>query len=129
MNRTGRATIRLALPGAVALLGSLHAEDAVPPAVDTVEVVVTAERTPEAIDDVPVAVTVLTRQDIERLGAADLPEILTHVPGFHVLFASDPGGAPMVSSRGFFGGGEAEYVLLLIDGAPVSNVEIGRAHV
>ncbi len=111
--------------GWAALLAATLGEEPVAGTSAAVEIVVTAERGPEARDDVPVALTVLTRDDIERLGAADLPEILAHLPGFHVLFAADPGATPMVSSRGFFGGGEAEYVLLLIDGAPVSNVESG----
>ena len=34
-------------------------------------------------------------------------------------------GRPVMSARGFFGGGEAEYVLLLVDGLPVSDVESG----
>ena len=34
-------------------------------------------------------------------------------------------GRPVVSARGFFGAGEAEYVLLLVDGFPISDVESG----
>src|SRR5207237_4944134 len=34
-------------------------------------------------------------------------------------------GRPVVSARGFFGGGEAEYILLLVDGVPVADVESG----
>ena len=30
-----------------------------------------------------------------------------------------------MSSRGFFGGGEAEYIRLLVDGVPVADVESG----
>src|SRR5205085_4406266 len=34
---------------------------------------------------------------------------------------------PMITSRGFFGGGEVEYVKLLVDGAPVGDRESGLA--
>lgn len=88
---------------------------------------VTAERAPEPRESVPAAVSVLTRREIERLPAENLAELLRFLPGFHVHFAAGFGGAPMVSSRGFFGGGEAEYVQLLIDGVPVADVESGLA--
>ena len=91
------------------------------------DVVVTAERAPEPRESVPAAVAVLTRAQIERLPAENLGELLRYLPGFHAHFASAFGGAPIVSSRGFFGGGEAEYVQLLVDGVPVSDVESGLA--
>lgn len=91
------------------------------------DVVVTAERSLEPRESVPAAVSVLTREDIERLPAENLAELLRFLPGFHVHFAAAVGGAPMVSARGFFGGGEAEYVQLLIDGVPAGDVESGLA--
>jgi outer membrane cobalamin receptor len=91
------------------------------------DVVVTAERVPEPRESVPAAVSVLTREQIERLPAENLAELLRFLPGFHVHFAAGFGGVPMVSSRGFFGGGEAEYVQLLVDGVPVGDVESGLA--
>jgi outer membrane receptor protein involved in Fe transport len=91
------------------------------------DVVVTAERAPEPRESVPAAVSVLTRAQIERLPAENLGELLRYLPGFHAHFAAAFGGAPIVSSRGFFGGGEAEYVQLLVDGVPVSDVESGLA--
>ncbi len=87
----------------------------------------TAERVPEPRESVPAAVSVLTREQIERLPAENLAEILRFLPGFHVHFGAGTGGVPMVSSRGFFGGGEAEYVQLLVDGVPVGDVESGLA--
>ena len=91
------------------------------------KVVVTAERAPEPRESIPAAVSVLTREEIERLPAQDLGELLRYLPGFHVNFGTPFGGAPMVSARGFFGGGEAEYVQLLVDGVPVADVESGLA--
>jgi vitamin B12 transporter len=91
------------------------------------DVVVTAERVPEARESIPAAVSVLTREQIDRLPAENLAELLRFLPGFHVHFGADVGGVPMVSSRGFFGGGEAEYVQLLVDGVPVGDVESGLA--
>ncbi|HZI65287.1 MAG TPA: TonB-dependent receptor [Thermoanaerobaculia bacterium] len=98
-----------------------------PAATASEDVVVTAERAPEPRESVPAAVSVLTRGEIGRLPAENLGELLKYLPGFHAHFASAFGGAPIVSSRGFFGGGEAEYVQLLVDGVPVADVESGLA--
>ncbi len=87
----------------------------------------TAERVAEPRESVPAAVSVLTREQIERLPAENLAELLRYLPGFYLHFGAGIGGVPMVSSRGFFGGGEAEYVQLLVDGVPVADVESGLA--
>ncbi|HEX4440486.1 MAG TPA: TonB-dependent receptor, partial [Thermoanaerobaculia bacterium] len=92
------------------------------------EVVVTAERGPETRADVPAAVSVLPRDQIARLPAETLAELLRFLPGFQMFFASESAGiAPMVTARGFFGGGEAEYVQLRVDGVPVGDPESGLA--
>lgn len=92
------------------------------------DLVVTAERGPEPREEIPASVSVLTRREIERLPAQDLSELLEFLPGFHALFRESFGGPPpIVTSRGFFGGGEAEYVQLRIDGVPVEDVESGLA--
>ena len=52
------------------------------------DVVVTAERVPEPRESVPAAVSVLTREQIERLPAENLAELLRFLPGFHVHFAA-----------------------------------------
>jgi len=65
---------------------------------------VTAERVAEPRETVPAAVSVLTREQIERLPAENLAELLRYLPGFYLHFGAGIGGVPMVSSRGFFGG-------------------------
>lgn len=99
----------------------------VPPRVRE-EVLVTAERGPEERGATPAAVSVLTREEIARAPADNLAELLPLLPGVQVLFAHRYSGTvPMVGARGFFGGGEAEYVQLRVDGVPVGNVESGLA--
>lgn len=89
-------------------------------------VIVTAERTPQDRGDVPAATSVLTGQDVALLPAASLSELLDYLPGFNVLFDEGLTGTPLIiMARGFFGGGEAEYVQLLVDGVPVADVESG----
>src|SRR6185503_20172029 len=89
------------------------------------DVVVTAERGREPRADTPAAVSVLARDDVEALPAESLGELLDSMPGFQVPFGGGSGTLPMVSARGFFAGGEADYVLLLVDGVPAADVESG----
>ncbi len=89
------------------------------------EVVVTPERgeTPRA--SVPAATVVLDAEIIPTLPAAHLSELMPFMAGFTVARSEFHAGRPVVSARGFFGGGEAEYLLLLVDGVQVADVESG----
>jgi outer membrane receptor protein involved in Fe transport len=90
-------------------------------------IVVVAERGPVAVREVPAAISVLRRAEVAAHPAQTLAEWVDLLPGFQMLFAADFGGAPMLSSRGFFGGGEAEYVQLRVDGEPSYDPEGGLA--
>lgn len=90
-------------------------------------IVVVAERGPVAARDVPAAVSVLRRAEVAAHPAQTLADWVDLLPGFQMLFAADFGGVPMLTSRGFFGGGEAEYVQLRIDGEPSYDPEGGIA--
>jgi len=73
------------------------------------------------------AVTVLTREDLDRLPGRTLADALSIVPGLTFLERDGSGQLPMAVARGFFGGGETEYVLLAIDGVPVNDLRTGTA--
>lgn len=92
----------------------------------TQEIVVTAAREEQPRDQACAAVTALNRVAIERLPAESLSEVMGFVPGVTMMFDSDASGVPMVTSRGFFGGGEVEYVKLIVDGVPVGDAESGN---
>lgn len=104
----------------------LMAPQAAPPVLQQ-EIVVTAERIEQPLAETTAAVTVVHRDEIEQAPAENLAELLGLAPGVLVLFAHSHGTPPMVLSRGFFGGGEVEYVRLLIDGVPAYDVESGLA--
>ncbi|MDL2718899.1 MAG: TonB-dependent receptor [Acidobacteriota bacterium] len=90
------------------------------------DVVVTAARGAEREADASGTVSVLRREDIERLPARSLDELLAFVPGVFAFFRGAGAGAqPMLTARGFFGGGEVDYVQLRIDGLPVQDAESG----
>ena len=88
-------------------------------------VVVTPERgsTPRSL--VPAVTVVLERQALSLLPAAHPSELISFLPGFTVARPRFDAGRPVVSARGFFGGGEADYLLLLVDGVPVADAESG----
>jgi len=106
--------------------GSGDAEVPAPPPVVTQEIVVTAAREEQPRDQASASVTVLDRKAIEHLPASSLAELLVYVPGVTMMFDSGASGIPMVTSRGFFGGGEVEYVKLLVDGVPAGDAESGN---
>jgi iron complex outermembrane receptor protein len=111
---------------ALLLLWCAAGEVPVTQAVVKQEIVVTAARQEEPRDQASAAVTVLDREAIERLPATSLSELLSFVPGVTMMFDSGASGIPMVTSRGFFGGGEVEYVKLTINGVPVGDAESGN---
>ena len=73
----------------------------------------------------PASTVVLDSASLLPLPSAHPSEMLPFLSGFNVARPFFYAGRPVVSSRGFFGGGEAEYVRLLIDGVPVGDVESG----
>jgi iron complex outermembrane receptor protein len=68
----------------------------------------------------PAVVSVLTKKDIERIGATDIDDILETVPGLHI--ARDAKGYnPMYVFRGI-NATDNPQVLMLINGIPITNL-------
>lgn len=87
------------------------------------DIVVTPERGETPRWTVPASTVVL--EDAAALPAAHPSELVSFLPGFTIARSQLIAGRPVASARGFFGGGEAEYIVLLVDGVPVSDVESG----
>ena len=96
--------VALALP----VMGA-HAQDAQP------TVTVTASATALAVKDAPASLTVLTAEDIRRVPAADLNEVLRRVPG--LTQATTPDGGTSIQIRGL----PQQYTLILVDGVRVGS--------
>ena len=93
-------------------------------AVETLpDTVVTATRTAQSADAALASVSVITRQDIERLQAQSLPDVLRGVAG---LTISNNGGAGKATSV-FLRGTNADHVLVLVDGIKVGSATTGTA--
>jgi len=86
------------------------------------EVVVPGRR-PQPGAATPASITVLTRAELERLGARTLADALRLVPEAVVRAYGGYGSLAEASIRGFGPG----QVLVLVDGVPVNNIALGQA--
>src|SRR5690606_30926501 len=89
------------------------------------QVVVTADRSAQALATSAAAVSVIQSDELQRLPVAGLADALRFTPGFTFLRMDGLGYHPQPIVRGFYGGGEAEYVVLMLDGHPLNEVERG----
>ncbi len=87
------------------------------------EVVVTASRTEQRVRDALPSTTLISRADIERSQAFDLPALLRNVTGMEVAQNGGPGTLASV----FIRGAESRHTLVLIDGVPVNNLNFSLA--
>ena len=89
-------------------------------------IVVTADRSESMLAASTGSVSVMTASELRRLpGVARLGDALRQIPGFAMLSLDGLGLDPQATVRGFYGGGETEYVLVLLDGRPINNMEMG----
>lgn len=87
------------------------------------EVVVTATRTAQSADATLASVTVITRQDIARLQAQSLPDVLRGAAGLTLSNSGGAGKATAVHLRG----SNADHVLVLVDGIKIGSATTGTA--
>ena len=92
------------------------------------DVVVTAERSRIPLASSTAAITVLRREDIRALPAKNLADALRQTPGLSFVDFGGSGGDPQLMVRGFYGGGEVDYVLVLLDGEPINVPGSGRVN-
>jgi outer membrane receptor for ferrienterochelin and colicins len=88
------------------------------------EIIITASRTPQKTDNIAIPVTIISKKEIQRIGATKVNEVLQEQTG---LFITNGTGSRAVGG-GIFGNGlqlqglSPDHTLVLIDGEPV----IGR---
>ncbi|KPK63313.1 hypothetical protein AMJ83_07550 [candidate division WOR_3 bacterium SM23_42] len=87
------------------------------------EVVVTANRYPTRLEDVAVAVMIIEREDIEKLEALTLGEVLNATAGIDFKDYGTPGGVTSISTRGMPTNG----TLVLLNGQPLNAITNGIA--
>lgn len=90
-------------------------------------VVITANRYESKILNAGASVSSVGANEIIRLPVNLLSNTLKFVPGVFTVSSDGMGLNPQVNVRGFYGGGEAEYLNVLIDGIPLNELENGLA--
>jgi outer membrane receptor protein involved in Fe transport len=88
-------------------------------------IVVTADRAGGTLGSSVAAVSVIDAAQLARTPNTTVADALRQVPGFALIGFDGLGYDPQVMVRGFYGGGEAEYVVVLVDGRPVNDVQSG----
>lgn len=88
-------------------------------------VVVTAERSTTPLLATTSAVTRLAADDLRGRPVLNLADALQQAPGLAFLDLAGTGEDPQLTVRGFYGGGEAEYVVVMLDGVPLNGFEAG----
>ena len=101
----------------LAVAASVHAQDAIN------NVVISASRTEQRNQDALPATTLITRADIDRAQAVDLPSLIRNVTGIEIV---QNGGVGTVSSA-FIRGAESRHTLVLVDGVPINNLNFSAA--
>lgn len=90
-------------------------------AVKLPSVVVTSSRLPQNASDVYNSVSVVTREDLDRLQATNIIEVLQTVPGVSINQSGGRGGLSGIFVRGT----KSSQVLVLIDGVRASSAASG----
>jgi outer membrane receptor protein involved in Fe transport len=88
-------------------------------------IVVTARKVRSTLSSSMVGVSVLDAKTLNALPSRGAASLLGYLPGMTFLDFDGMGIAPQSVTRGFYGGGEAEYVVVLVNGKPVNNLENG----
>ena len=67
----------------------------------------------------------MTALELSTLPLNNLVDAISYLPGITFVNQDASGYMPMAIVRGFYGGGEAEYLLLNIDGIPANDLNTG----
>ncbi len=94
-------------------------------AVELDPIVVTASKVRSALSSSTVGVSVIDAKQLRALPYRGASSLLSYIPGMTFLDFDGLGYAPQSVTRGFYGGGEAEYVVVMVNGRPVNNLENG----
>ena len=88
-------------------------------------IVVTARKVESTLSSSTVGVSVLDAEKLRALPVRNASNLLGYIPGMTFLDFDGLGYAPQSVTRGFYGGGEAEYVIVMLNGKPINNLENG----
>ncbi|GEM_PF-320471 len=87
--------------------------------------VVTADRYVNRLASSTSALSLLNAEEIRQGPWTKFTDLLGAVPGFFMFNRDGVGRDAIVSTRGFYGAGEAEYIQVLLDGKQINDLETG----
>ncbi len=87
------------------------------------DTVITASRVMQRAQDALPDVSVITRSDIERSQAKDVPSLLQQLAGMEMTQSGGMGGVATLFMRG----AESRHALVLVDGLPMNNLNFNLA--
>ncbi len=88
-------------------------------------ITVEAERYSQELAAATSAISRLELETVEGMPSDNATDLFRMLPGLGFLSLDGTGHDAQAVVRGFFGGGDAEYVQVLIDGVPVNDIESG----
>jgi vitamin B12 transporter len=88
-------------------------------------IIVTAERYESFKSNSSSAVSVVREGELGLLPVEKLSDAISTSPGLAFVHRDGLGEDPIINIRGFYGGGEAEYFVILVDGKPLNDLESG----
>ena len=87
------------------------------------DTVITASRVAQRAQDALPDVSLITRADIDRSQAKDIPSLLQQLAGMEVTQSGGMGGVATL----FMSGAESRHALVLVDGLPMNNLNFNLA--
>ena len=89
------------------------------------EIIVVGDRSESLLKKSTTPSGVITALELSTLPLNNLVDAISYLPGITFVNQDASGYMPMAIVRGFYGGGEAEYLLLNIDGIPANDLNTG----
>ncbi len=89
------------------------------------DIVISANRYESQLVKSTASLSKLKLSNISNYPVEDLTGTLALVPGFYVASLDGLGKNSVITSRGFYGGGEAEYINLYVEGIEINDSEDG----
>lgn len=87
------------------------------------EIVVTATRYPAALQDIALATVVIDKEELDKLNAISVGEVLQAYAGADIKDYGNPGSVSSISIRGI----PANGTLVLVNGHPLNLITVGMA--
>ncbi|MCB9211034.1 MAG: TonB-dependent receptor [Ignavibacteriales bacterium] len=89
------------------------------------EIVITADKFESPLFSSTSTTTKINSKILSKLPINSNIEIFKYIPGFNITSTSGNYLSPILSLRGFNGGGEAEYISVFVDNIQINDVETG----